>query len=62
MVCALLHDATLWDDTYLPDSGADLNENSHRDVLVARELIFASGMADSCSRDAAKPSRWPGSN
>jgi hypothetical protein len=33
-----------WDhDVYLPDAGADQNENSHRDVLVARGLIFIVG-------------------
>jgi hypothetical protein len=41
---ALTHDGKTWDhDVYLPDSGADQNENSHRDVLIARGLIFVVG-------------------
>jgi hypothetical protein len=38
------HDGVTWDhDVYMPDTGTDQNENSHRDVLVARGLIFVVG-------------------
>jgi hypothetical protein len=41
---ASTHDGVTWDhDVYLPDAGADQNENSHRDVLIARGLIFVVG-------------------
>jgi hypothetical protein len=41
---ALTYDGRTWDhDVYMPDAGADQNENSHRDVLIARGLIFVVG-------------------
>jgi hypothetical protein len=41
---ASTRDGMTWDhDVYLPDTGADQNENSHRDVLVARGLVFVVG-------------------
>jgi hypothetical protein len=41
---ASTRDGVTWDhDVYLPDTGLDQNENSHRDVLIARGLIFVVG-------------------
>jgi hypothetical protein len=41
---AVTHDGMTWDhDVYTPDTGSDQNENSHRDVLIARGLIFVVG-------------------